>query len=77
MFQRLTWCRGVETMEGWVRWLKAVCAPLRKPGPMSLSRVPQTLANSLAADPLFCGVLASLHLHLEHKVDRERVVEKG
>jgi len=52
-----------------------VCAPLRKPGPISLSRVAKTLANGLAADPLFCDLLANLHPHLEHEVDLERVVE--
>jgi hypothetical protein len=42
---------------------------------MSPSRVAETLANGLAADPLFCDLLANLHLHLEHEVDLERVVE--
>ena len=42
---------------------------------MSPSRVAETLANGLAADPLFCDLLANLHLHLEHEVDPERVVE--
>jgi Tetracyclin repressor-like, C-terminal domain len=35
-------------------------------------------ARSLAletADPLFCDLLANLHLHLEHEVDLEMVVE--
>jgi AcrR family transcriptional regulator len=61
--------------EGWVRWSNTVCAALREPGPMSPSRVADTLANGLAADPLFCDLLANLHLHLEHEVDLERVVE--
>ena len=42
---------------------------------MSPSRVAETLANGLAADPLFCDLLANLHLHLEHEVDLDRVVE--
>jgi hypothetical protein len=42
---------------------------------MSPSRAAKTLANGLAADPFFGGLLANLHLHLEHKVDLERVVE--
>jgi hypothetical protein len=42
---------------------------------MSPSRVADTLANGLAADPLFCDLLANLHLHLEHEVDLDRVVE--
>jgi hypothetical protein len=61
--------------EGWVRWSNTVCAALREPGPMSPSRVAETLANGLAADPLFCDLLANLHLHLEHEVDLDRVVE--
>ena len=42
---------------------------------MSPARVAETLANGLAADPLFCDLLANLHLHLEHEVALERVVE--
>jgi Tetracyclin repressor-like, C-terminal domain len=37
--------------------------------------VAETLASGLAANPLFCDFLANLHLHLEHEVDLERVVE--
>lgn len=61
--------------EGWVRWANTVCTALREPGPMSPSRVAETLTNGLAADPLFCDLLAHLHVHLEHEVDLERVVE--
>jgi AcrR family transcriptional regulator len=61
--------------EGWVRWSNTVREKLAEPGPMSPSRVAETLANGLAADPLFCDLLANLHLHLEHEVDVERVVE--
>jgi AcrR family transcriptional regulator len=61
--------------EGWVRWSNTVCAALREPGPMSPSRVAETLTNGLAADPLFCDLLANLHVRLEHEVDLERVVE--
>lgn len=42
---------------------------------MSPSRVSETLASGLAADPLFCDLLANLHLHLEHEVDLDMVVE--
>lgn len=42
---------------------------------MAPSQVTETLANGLAADPPFCDLLADVHLHLEHKVDLERVVE--
>jgi hypothetical protein len=58
-----------------VWWSKAVCATLGQPGPMSPSWAAETLANGLAADLFFCDALANLHLHLEHKVNLERVVE--
>jgi AcrR family transcriptional regulator len=61
--------------EGWAQWSSTVRAGLSEPGPMSPSRVAETLANGLAADPLFCDLLANLHLHLEHEVDLDRVVE--
>jgi AcrR family transcriptional regulator len=61
--------------EGWVRWSGTVCERLAEPGPMSPPRVAETLANGLAADPLFCDLLANVHLHLEHEVDIDRVVE--
>ena len=48
---------------------------LREPGPRSPLRVAETLANGLAADPLFCDLVANVHLHLEHEVDLDRVVE--
>jgi AcrR family transcriptional regulator len=63
------------TAEGWVRWSGTVCAELAEPGHMSPARVAETLANGLAADPLFCDLLANLHLHLEHEVEVERVVD--
>jgi hypothetical protein len=42
---------------------------------MSPSRAAQTLTNGLVADLFFCDVLASLHLHLEHKLYLRRVTE--
>ena len=63
--------------EGWTRWSNTVCAALREPAPMSPSRVAETLANGLAADPLFCDLLANLHLHLEHEVDLDRLSRSG
>ncbi len=63
------------TAEGWVRWSGTVCEKLSEPGPMSPPRVAETCANALASDPLFCDLLANLHLHLEHEVDPDRVVE--
>ena len=61
--------------EGWVKWSGTVCEQLTEPGPMSPARVAETLAQGLASDPLFCDLLANLHLHLEHEVDVDRVVE--
>lgn len=61
--------------EGWARWSGTVCEELGKPGTKSPALVAETLANALAADPLFCDLLSNLHLHLEHEVDIERVVE--
>jgi AcrR family transcriptional regulator len=61
--------------EGWVRWSNTICEKLAEPGPMSPPRIAETLANGLAADPLFCDLLANLHLHLEHEVHIDRVVE--
>lgn len=61
--------------ESWERWSTSVCAALREPGPMSPARVAAALADGLADDPLFCDLLANLHLHLEQGVDPERVVE--
>jgi AcrR family transcriptional regulator len=61
--------------EGWVRWSDTVGEKLREPGPMSPSRVAGTLADGLAADPLFCDLLANLHLHLDHEVEIDRVLE--
>jgi hypothetical protein len=42
---------------------------------MSTSRVAETLAKDLAADPFFGDVLASLHLHPKRQVDLQRAVE--
>jgi AcrR family transcriptional regulator len=60
--------------EGWVRWSAAVRDRLDE-AEASPARVAEALADSLAADPLFCDLLANLHLHLEHEVDVDRVVE--
>jgi hypothetical protein len=38
-------------------------------------RMANTLANDLAADPLFCDVFAKLQLHRKRKMDLERAVE--
>jgi AcrR family transcriptional regulator len=45
--------------EDWFRWSNTVCAAFREPGPMSPSRVAETLVNGLAADSLFCDLLAN------------------
>ncbi|WIM86484.1 TetR family transcriptional regulator [Candidatus Mycobacterium wuenschmannii] len=62
-------------VEGWARFAETVTASLAEPGPMSPARVAEALAGSLAADPLFCDLLANLHLHLEHEVEIHRVLE--
>ncbi len=61
--------------EGWVRWSTTVSEKLAEPGPKSPSLIAATLVNALAEDPLFCDLLANLHLHLEHEVDADRVIE--
>jgi AcrR family transcriptional regulator len=61
--------------EGWARFSDTVRESLSEPGPMSPARVGEALANGLAADPLFCDLLANLHLHLEHEVALEQVLE--
>jgi AcrR family transcriptional regulator len=61
--------------EGWVRWSDTVCDALRDADAMSPTRVAEALADGLAADPLFCDLLANLHLHLEHEVEIARVLE--
>jgi hypothetical protein len=58
-----------------VRWLKAAFGMFSEPSPMPPPRAAKTLANGLAVDPFFGDVLASPHLHLQHKVDLEGVVE--
>ena len=55
--------------------MKAACGMLSEPSPMSPPRAAKTLANGLAVDLFFCDVLASLHRHLQHRVDLEGVVE--
>jgi len=61
--------------EGWARFSDTVCESLRGSGPTSPARVAEALANGLADDPLFCDLLANLHLHLENEVELERVLE--
>ncbi len=58
-----------------VRWSGAVCAMLSRSGPISPSRAAKVPANRTAPDAFFCDVLANLHLHLEHKVELERIAE--
>ena len=60
--------------EGWARFSDTVCESLGEPGPMSPARVADALANGLAADPLFCDLLANLHIHLEHEVELDQVL---
>ncbi|WP_052489176.1 TetR family transcriptional regulator [Streptomyces sp. 150FB] len=60
--------------EGWTRWSGAVCEALagEQAQPRRLAEV---LATTLAADPLFCDLLANVPLHLEHEVDVDRVID--
>jgi hypothetical protein len=58
-----------------VWWSNTVCATLRTSGPMAPSRTAATSADGLAADPLFCDLVANLPLHLKREVDLERAVE--
>ena len=57
-----------------VRWSGTVCGRLREPGPMSPARVAEKLANGRRR-PVFCDLLANLHLHLEDEVDLDRAVQ--
>jgi AcrR family transcriptional regulator len=59
--------------EGWTRWSDAACGALR--APMTAPAVAEVLAATLAADALFCDLLANVPLHLEHDVSVERVAE--
>jgi AcrR family transcriptional regulator len=61
--------------EGWTRWSDTVSKGLRAHGPMSPGRVAESLADGLAADPLFCDLLANVPLDLEHEVSIDRVVD--
>jgi AcrR family transcriptional regulator len=60
--------------EGWDRWAGAVSETLRgrQVTPAELADV---LAATLAADPLFCDLLANVPLRLEHDVGVDRVIE--
>jgi hypothetical protein len=61
--------------EGVTQWSNTVCAALRDPGPMSPSRVAETLANGLR--PTLCSVACSPTFSYisEYEVDLDRVVE--
>jgi hypothetical protein len=48
---------------------------LSQSGPMSPSRAAATLVNRAVSDAFSCDVLANLYLHVEHKVDPERIAE--
>jgi AcrR family transcriptional regulator len=62
--------------EGWARWADTVRDALRAAqSPVTAATVAEVLASGLAADPLFCDLLANVPLHLEHDVGVERVAE--
>ena len=71
----MVWNRRVSVSARVGSWSKAVCAISSEPGPMSRPPAAKTLVNGLAVDLIFCGVLASLQRHLEHKVNPETVAE--
>jgi hypothetical protein len=58
-----------------VRWSNTVCTTLWTPGPMASSRTAAMSADGLAADPLFCDLVANLPLHPKREVDLVTVVE--
>jgi AcrR family transcriptional regulator len=62
--------------EGWARWADTARDALRAAqAPVTAAMVAEVLAGGLAADPLFCDLLANVPLHLEHDVGVERVAE--
>ncbi len=58
-----------------VRWSRVMSEILSQSGPMSPSRAAATLVNRAVSDAFSCDVLANLYLHVEHKVDPERIAE--
>jgi AcrR family transcriptional regulator len=62
--------------EGWARWADTARDALRAAqAPVTAAMVAEVLVGGLAADPLFCDLLANVPLHLEHDVGVERVAE--
>jgi len=61
--------------EGWSRWSARVNEELADHGPVSPAGLAAVMADALAADPLFCDLLANVPLHLEHEVPAARVLE--
>jgi AcrR family transcriptional regulator len=61
--------------EGWTRWAATAHGALAAQAPMTPATLAGVLASTLAADPLFCDLLANVPLHLEHDVDVDRVAE--
>ncbi|GII52725.1 transcriptional regulator [Planotetraspora thailandica] len=60
--------------EGWHRWADETTEALRD-RQVNAAELARTLVATLAADPLFCDLLANVPLHLEHEVTVDRVVE--
>ncbi len=59
--------------EGWDRWADTVVQALGPP--VTATELAAVLVDALAADPLFCDLLANVPLHLEHDVEVQRVIE--
>ncbi|MET7611470.1 TetR family transcriptional regulator [Streptomyces seoulensis] len=61
------------TAEGWRAWSAELCADLGRRGEASPAEVAGALADTLAARPLFCDLLAQAPLNLERNVSIESV----
>ena len=58
---------------GWGNWRELVLARIEGAGSLSAAEVAEVLARTLAAQPLFCDLLAHVPLDLEGEVSLERV----
>ncbi|MBA0048963.1 TetR family transcriptional regulator [Mycobacteroides sp. LB1] len=61
--------------EGMAELSDSVCATLNGPGERSPADVGAALSGALIAAPLFCDLLGSQYLHLEHEVEIDHVRE--
>jgi AcrR family transcriptional regulator len=61
--------------QGWSNWSARVTEALEASGPVGPAALAAVMADALAADPLFCDLLANVPLHLEREVPAARVLE--